>query len=141
MSMFNRFRSKKGDAKKILIVDDEPNILRTVADRLRMTGYEVVTAADGEEGLERALEEKPDLILLDILMPRLDGFATLDRLGQITETRDIPVIMLTARSQAEDVLRATASGAADYVVKPFDLVGLIEKIDKVLGGAKAGRPR
>lgn len=138
MSMFGRRHAKKVGGRKILIVDDEPNIVRTVADRLRMTGYEVVTAGDGQEGLERALEERPDLILLDIIMPGLDGYATLERLGQMEETRGIPVIMLTARSQAEDVQRATSSGAADYVVKPFDLVALMEKMERVLCGARTG---
>jgi len=136
--MFGRRHAKKVGSRKILIVDDEPNIVRTVADRLRMTGYEVVTAGDGQEGLERALEERPDLILLDIIMPGLDGYATLERLGQMEETRGIPVIMLTARSQAEDVQRATSSGAADYVVKPFDLVALMEKMERVLCGARTG---
>jgi len=136
--MFGRRHAKKVGGRKILIVDDEPNIVRTVADRLRMTGYEVVTAGDGQEGLERALEERPDLILLDIIMPGLDGYATLERLGQMEETRGIPVIMLTARSQAEDVQRATSSGAADYVVKPFDLVALMEKMERVLCGARTG---
>lgn len=136
--MLNILRSKKSDAKKILVVDDEPNIVRTVADRLKMRGYDVVTATDGEEGIEMALAEKPDLILLDIVMPKLDGNATLDRLRRLKETQGIPVFMLTARSQAEDVTRATSAGAVDYVVKPFDLVALLEKIETVLSGTKTG---
>ena len=136
--MFERFRAKKTVAKKILVVDDEPNIVRTVGDRLKMRGYDVVTATDGEEGIEVALAEKPDLILLDMVMPKLDGNAALDRLRQMEETRHIPVFMLTAMSQAEDVTRATAAGAVNYVVKPFDLVALLEKIEDVLSGIRKG---
>ncbi|MBI2190812.1 MAG: response regulator [Planctomycetes bacterium] len=132
--MFKWFRAKKTSAKKILIIDDEPIIVRTLQDRLKFTGYEVFTAADGEEGLQKAVQQKPDLVLLDIMMPKLDGHQVLERMRQMEDTREIPVIMLTARSQMEDVIKATSGGSADYVVKPFDLVALLEKIDKVLSG-------
>lgn len=136
--MFHILRAKKTGVKKILVVDDEPNIVRTVADRLKMKGYDVLTPADGEEGIQRALEQKPDLVLLDVMMPKLDGYGALERLRQMEETRRMPVIMLTARSQAEDVMRATSSGADDYVVKPFDFVALLEKIDQALSAVKTG---
>ena len=116
----------------VLVVDDEPNIVRTVADRLKMSGYDVIEAADGQEAIARALQDEPDVILLDVLMPELDGHAVVERLRQMEETRSLPVIMLTARSQVEDVARASALGAVDYVVKPFDLVELLEKIKSVL---------
>ena len=128
--------SKKTVKKKILIVDDEPNIVRTVGDRLKMSGYHVTVATDGQEAIERALQEKPDVILLDVLMPKLDGHATLERLRQMEETKSVPVIMLTARSQVEDVVRASSMGATDYVVKPFDLVELLEKIKSALSRKK-----
>jgi len=133
--MFGWNRSKKDGRKKILVVDDEPNIVRTVADRLKMNGYDVLTAVDGEAAVALALSDKPDLILLDLMMPVLDGLAALQRLRQTDQTRAIPVIMLTARSQVQDVERATAAGAADYVVKPFDLVEVLEKIKRELSRA------
>ena len=130
--MFRWLHSKKTSKKRILIVDDEPNIVRTVADRLKMSGYDVIVAADGQEGMECAVREQPDLILLDVFMPKLDGHAALERLRQMEETKTVPVIMLTARSQVEDVARASALGVVDYVVKPFDLVELLEKIKSAL---------
>jgi DNA-binding response OmpR family regulator len=134
--MFNSRESKQAAGKMILVVDDEPNIVRTVSDRLKMNGYRVVTAADGQEAIERALEEKPDLILLDVLMPRLDGHAALERLRQMEETRSTPVIMLTALDQTQHVARASSMGIADYVVKPFDLVVLLQKVKSALSGGK-----
>jgi two-component system OmpR family response regulator len=124
-----------GKKKKILVVDDEPNIVRTVADRLRMSGYDVITAADGEQAVAAAMKDRPNLILLDVIMPKLDGHGVLQRLRQMDETRQTPVIMLTARSQGQDVERATTAGVTDYIVKPFDLVEVLEKIKRELSRA------
>ena len=112
MNILKWRRPNRTAKKKILIVDDEPNIVRTVADRLKISGYEVVTASDGQEGVERACRDRPHLILLDIVMPQLDGHAAFERLRQMDETKSIPIIMLTARSQVEDVARAASTGAA-----------------------------
>lgn len=136
--MFKWLSGKKPTPKTILVADDEDNIVRTIADRLEMTGYNVVTASDGEEALEKALSQKPDLILLDIIMPRLDGHGTLEKLRQMDATRHIPVIMLTAQSQADDVHRANNAGANGYFVKPFDLVELLHKIEQVLAAGVQG---
>ncbi len=130
--MFKWLSSKKSARKRILVVDDEDNIVRTIADRLEMSGYQVVTASDGEEALDKVSSEKPDLIVLDIVMPKLDGHGVLERLKQMDASRHIPVIMLTAQSQADDVYRANAAGVDGYFVKPFDLVELISKIENVL---------
>ena len=130
--MFGWNRFKKGGRKKILVVDDEPNIVRTVADRLKMSGYDVVTAVDGEAAVAAALSDKPDLILLDLVMPGLDGIGALQRLRQMEQTRTIPVIMLTARSQVQDIERATAAGVTHYVVKPFDLVEVLDRVKQEL---------
>ena len=119
-------------AKKILVVDDEPNIVKMVGNRLRANNYEVITAIDGVDGIEKAKEEKPDLILLDIMMDRLDGHQTLDKLKELEETRSIPVIMLTAKAQSEDVERAMAGGSVDYIVKPFTPVTLLQKIERAV---------
>ena len=134
--MFNSRESKQAAGKTILVVDDEPNIVRTVSDRLKMSGYRVIAAADGQEAIDRALEEKPDLILLDVLMPGLDGHAALERLRQMEETRSVPVIMLTALDQTQHVARASSLGVADYVVKPFDIVSLLQKVKSALSGGK-----
>jgi two-component system alkaline phosphatase synthesis response regulator PhoP len=102
---------------RLLIIEDERPMRTALADCLETEGYRVLTAADGEAGLDRALEEKPDLILLDIMMPKLDGFALcaeLRRLGHLT-----PVLMLTAKGQVEDRVRGLDVGADDYLVKPF----------------------
>jgi len=122
--------------KKILIVDDEPHILKMVENRLKFSGYETITAQDGNEGLKKAQEQKPHLILLDILMPGMNGFQTLKKLKEQEDTRNIPVIILTAKGQPQDVEEAINLGASDYVVKPFTPIVLLEKINKVLEGPK-----
>jgi DNA-binding response OmpR family regulator len=129
---------KKSEHAKILVVDDEPNIVQTLRDRLEMNDYRVVTAGNGEEGLEKALGEKPDIILLDVIMPVMDGHEMLERLRRTDVGKEIPVIMLTARSQSHDIARANACGIEDYVVKPFDLSELLEKIENILEKRKAG---
>ena len=119
-------------AKKILIVDDEPRIVKMVEYRLQANGYEVVTAGNGIECLEKAKKEAPDLILLDILMPEMDGYQALLKLKSLDDTKSIPVIMLTAKGQVEDVVAAQGMGDDEYVVKPFNPVTLLEKIHKGL---------
>ena len=116
------------NAKRILVVDDEPRVREMLEFRLRLFGYEVLTAANGNEALDVAASEKPDLVLLDVMMPELDGFQVCSRLKQNEATRDIPVVMLTAKAEAKDVTRAFNSGAEDYVVKPYDPVVLQQKV-------------
>jgi len=118
---------------KILIIDDEPHIVKLVASRLEANGYDTIIASGGEEGLDKAARDKPDLILLDVLMPGIDGHQTLRELKARDETRMIPVIMFTAKGQLEDVEKAHEMGAVDYIVKPFNPVTLMEKISKTLG--------
>ena len=128
---------KKKDNVRILVVDDEPNIVQTLQDRLEMNEYTVFTACNGKEGLKKAQQEKPDVILLDVIMPIMDGHEMLEVLRKQPECDDISVIMLTARSQTQDIARANASGIDDYIVKPFDLSELLEKIETVLENRKA----
>jgi DNA-binding response OmpR family regulator len=118
---------------KILMVDDNPDILELMAARLVSDGYEVITATSGEEAVRKAASERPDLALLDIAMPVIDGFI-LGRLLRLDyATQDIPVIMVTARSSQKDILRALSEiHAADYIVKPFKPEELLAKIKKVL---------
>jgi DNA-binding response OmpR family regulator len=128
---------KKADRTKILVVDDEPNIVQTLRDRLEMNEYKVVTACNGKEGLETALQEKPDVILLDVIMPIMDGHEMLEALRRQPGGEEPSVIMLTARSQTQDISRANACGIDDYIVKPFDLSELLEKIESVVEHRKA----
>jgi DNA-binding response OmpR family regulator len=127
---------KKSEKIKILVVDDEPNIVQTLQDRLEMNEYIVSTAGNGREGLEKAQKEKPDVILLDVIMPVMDGHEMLEVLRKQPDCNDISVIMLTARSQTQDIARANACGIDDYIVKPFDLSELLEKIETVLENRK-----
>lgn len=136
--MFDFLGIKKKTAKtKILVIDDEPNIVQTLQDRLEMNEYEVVTAGNGREGLEKFEQEKPDVILLDVIMPIMDGHEMLEKLRKQSDGQDVSVIMLTARSQTQDIARANACGIDDYIVKPFDLSELLEKIESVVEHRKA----
>ncbi len=128
---------KKTDKVKILVIDDEPNIVQTLQDRLEMNDYEVVTAGNGKEGLKKTLQEKPDVILLDVIMPIMDGHEMLEVLRKQPGGNFSSVIMLTARSQTQDIARANACGIDDYIVKPFDLSELLEKIEVVVESRKA----
>ncbi len=119
--------------KKILVVDDEPHMVMVVKSRLMANGFDVITAGNGLIGFETAKKEQPDLIILDVLMPELNGYETLLKLKGTEETKAIPVIMFTAKSQIEDVERAQAAGACDYIVKPFSPPVLLEKIRNALG--------
>jgi DNA-binding response OmpR family regulator len=121
-------------AKKILVVDDEPHTVKMAESRLRANGYDVITAGNGAEGFQRAKEEKPDLILLDVIMPQMNGYETLGKLKEEKETKSIPVIMFTSKGQVDDVERASYGGAVDYIVKPFDPIVMLNKIKKVLKG-------
>lgn len=118
---------------KVLIVDDDAFLSGIYATKLELEGFLVVTARDGEEGLKAAMREKPDLILLDVLMPKLDGFEVLKRLKADAETKPIPVIMLTNLGQKEDIEKGLQDGAVDYLIKAhFVPAEAVEKIKKVL---------
>jgi DNA-binding response OmpR family regulator len=106
-------------AKKILIVDDEPNLVKMCEARLKASGYEVLTAFDGQQGLDKVKEEKPDLIILDHMMPNLDGFEVCRILKASDEYKDIPIVMLTASGQASEIETGLKKGVAAYITKPF----------------------
>jgi two-component system alkaline phosphatase synthesis response regulator PhoP/two-component system response regulator VicR len=120
--------------KKILAVDDEGFILRLIGVNLEKEGYQVITAADGEEALEKSLSEKPDLIILDVMMPVMDGYETLRRLRENKATAAIPVVMLTAKSQDSDVFKGWQSGADLYLTKPFNRSELVSFIKRIFQG-------
>jgi two-component system alkaline phosphatase synthesis response regulator PhoP len=104
----------------ILVVDDDPQVCRLVSINLTRAGYAVTTASDGEEALAKIAEARPDLVVLDVMMPRMDGFEALKRLKTNPDTEEIRVIMLTARSQDEDVFEGYGRGAHWYLPKPFE---------------------
>src|SRR2546427_2096948 len=119
---------------KILIVEDEPNMVAGLRDNFEYEGYQVITAGDGVEGLERALADSPDLVVLDVMMPRMSG---LDVCKQLKARRpSIPVIMLTARGQEVDKVVGLELGADDYVTKPFSIRELLARVKAVLRRAR-----
>lgn len=120
---------KKG---KILVVDDEVYIVHILDFSLGMEGYEVVIALNGEEALAKAAEHRPDLVVLDILMPKMDGYETCKRLKADAATRGIPVILLSAKGRQVDIKAGFEAGASDYVTKPFSPRKLVEKINEIL---------
>jgi DNA-binding response OmpR family regulator len=117
-------------SERILIVEDELPMRTALQDLLQAEGYRVLTAADGQSGLQRALTEKPDLILLDIMMPRLDGYAVCQELRRLSNP--VPVLMLTAKGQVEDRVMGLDVGADDYLVKPFSTEELLARVRALL---------
>jgi DNA-binding response OmpR family regulator len=131
--MLGLFKSKKKTSRaRVLVVDDESDIVSTIQYRLKFCGFDVITASNGKEGLEKAANEKPDIILLDINMPVMDGHEMLERLKNRPDLKDTPVIMLTAYSDRKDIAKTADLGIADYITKPFDFTELMEKISNAL---------
>jgi DNA-binding response OmpR family regulator len=118
-------------SKKILVVDDEDDILHFLELVLREKGYDDATASGGHEALTKAQLEQPNLILLDIMMPQMDGWEVLKLLRVDEETADIPVAMLSARTEAKDRVQGLQEGAIDYICKPFSLQDLLVKIETI----------
>ena len=118
--------------KKILLVDDESQLLAMMTLRLNAKGYEVIAAADGNEALEKVREQQPDLVVLDVMMPKLDGFHVCRMIKFDEKTQNIPVIILTAKSQKEDQDIGKDVKADAYLTKPFDSQVLLEKIENLL---------
>jgi len=117
----------------VLVADDDPDILSLVTLRLGLDGYEVIGAPDGERAVEEALERTPDLAIIDVTMPKLDGYEVAERLRQHEPTSAIPIILLTARVQDSDVARGIEAGADDYVKKPFSTADLRMRVQAALG--------
>jgi len=117
---------------KILLVDDEKDLVETVSFRLKALDYEVVCAYDGQQALELARKEKPDLIILDIMLPRMDGYKVCGLLKKDTRYAKIPIIMFTARAQQVDIETGKEMGAEAYINKPFEPQLLLEKIRELL---------
>lgn len=124
---------------RALVVDDEPDILRLIEIKLKKSGFEVLTAHDGQEGLEKALAEKPDIMLVDVMMPRMDGYSVVTAVKEQLGTQAPIVLLLTAKGQEADVVQGLSSGADDYIIKPFSPRELLARINVALikGGKHA----
>ncbi len=135
-------RSSQVDAAKakILVCDDDPLLLELMDFRLQAKGYAVVKAKDGAEALEMVRSERPDLVVLDAMMPRTDGFEVLARIKSDPQHSEIPVIMLTARKTEKDIVSALEKGADDYLVKPFIPEELLARLSRLLA-RRGARPR
>lgn len=122
------------DKKKILVIDDEPQLLAVLKTRLESNNYEVITAVDGNDGIEKLLKELPDLILLDIKMPKKDGYTFVKEMRANRNVKDTPVIILTARDKMKDLF--AIEGINEYIVKPFKSEELLESIAKCISKKK-----
>jgi DNA-binding response OmpR family regulator len=118
--------------KKILVIDDYPDNVFLLQDRLEQEGFEVIKAYDGNMGIKKAIEEKPDLILLDIMMPGISGYEVCKTLTNNEETKQIPIILLTALTEAENLKEGLQAGAFDYIKKPFNRTELVARIKSAL---------
>jgi len=117
---------------RILVIDDELDLLGLVKARLEMAGYEVLTAIDGEEGLAKARASAPDLIILDIMLPKMDGFEVCEALKIDEKYKHIPIIILTVKFQPVDIRFAKALGADAYITQPFEAKELLDKIKELI---------
>jgi len=132
--------TSNGQETTILVVDDSPTIRRVVVDSLTAHGYRVCEAADGVEGIREIATQRPDLILLDITMPRLDGYRLCRLVKSHATTRHIPVVMLSGKDGTFDRLRGRLAGSSDYITKPFDTPTLLQKIEHFLNKARKSAP-
>jgi CheY-like chemotaxis protein len=130
---FVHYNSDESEKKKILLVDDDPDILRLVEVVLKRSGFTVVTAKNGADALSYLQTDQPSMILLDVAMPGMNGFEVLSQLKTQPNLKSVPIMMLTARSQKEEIIKAIQMGAQNYMVKPFDSKELITRIKKILG--------
>lgn len=119
----------------ILLADDDEMTVRLIEHKLKQNGFDVISTHDGESAHDLVTSDKPDLVVLDGMMPGMDGFEVLRRLKEVPETSAIPVIMLTARKKEEDVVNALSLGAADYIVKPFMPAELVVRIQRIVAAA------
>jgi DNA-binding response OmpR family regulator len=121
-----------GGERTVLVVDDDPVIVRLLEVNFEMEGFAVRTAADGLEGLASAKAQRPDVIVSDVMMPRMDGLQLVNELKADPATASIPVILLSAKAQADDVRAGIDAGADDYVTKPFEPLDLLDRVVKLL---------
>ena len=125
---------------KILVVEDSPTYLRKIADFLQSLGYEVITAMDGEEALEKAVRENPSLIVLDVILPKKNGFQVCRQLKTSPATQDIKILMITSKSQDSDRFWGLKQGADEYLTKPFDEDVLLANVTRLLSDEQTSNP-
>jgi CheY-like chemotaxis protein len=123
----------EGDEKRVLVADDDPVILRLIQVNLELEGYQVLTANNGEEAVETATAEHPDLVILDIMMPRMDGYQACEQLKADAATRNIPIVFLSAKAQQADIEKGKSYGVQEYLTKPFDPTELLDVVDRLVG--------
>lgn len=116
----------------VLVVDDDPVIQKLLQVNFEMEGYDVITAGDGEEGLAKAQSEHPDAVVLDVMMPKMDGLEVARRLKGADATKAIPIILLSAKAQQADVQAGQATGADEYLTKPFDPLELLQRVGALI---------
>lgn len=124
--------NEEKSAKKILVIDDEPIIVKMLESRLKANGYEVITATDGQEGLNAARSQNPDLIILDLMLPKIDGYRFCRLMKLDDNHKHIPIVMFTARVQKEDEKMGLDAEADAYITKPFDPKTLLDKLRELL---------
>ncbi len=117
---------------KVLVVDDDPVILKLLRVNFEMEGYVVVSASDGQQALDMARAEHPDVVLLDVMMPVMDGLDVSRALRADEATRELPIVLVSAKAQASDLERGMDAGADDYITKPFDPLELLDRVGQVL---------
>jgi DNA-binding response OmpR family regulator len=122
--------------RSVLVVDDEPNILLSLQFLMKKAGYEVRTAKDGDEALAELAKAAPDLVLLDVMMPKRDGFDVCQKIRSNPNWKDVRIIMLTARGRPIEREKGLALGADDYITKPFSTKAVIERVESILGGSQ-----
>jgi DNA-binding response OmpR family regulator len=121
----------------ILVVDDDPVILQLLQVNFEMEGFKVLTAADGQEGVDRTRTDRPDVVVSDVMMPRMSGLELLAVLKGDPTTASIPVLLLTAKAQQADVVDGLAQGADDYVTKPYEPLDLVERVNRLIAASGA----
>ena len=126
---------------RVLVVDDEPDVLLLCRVNFEFAGHEVLETDNAEGALSLAASEQPDLIVLDIMLPNRDGLSILEQLGEQPETREVPVVLLTAKTQEHDKLKGYQAGAAEYITKPFSPIALTEAAEAIYSMTPAERER
>ena len=121
---------------KVLVVDDDPVIVRLLEVNFEMEGFEVVSAVDGADGVEKARSEQPDVVVSDVMMPKLNGLELCEALKADAATSNIPVVLLSAKAQVTDIRAGLDAGADDYVTKPFEPLELVDRVNRLLETAK-----
>lgn len=124
---------------RVLVIDDEPDVLMLCRVNLQLAGHEVVEASNGTVGLELARKLEPDVVVLDVMLPKMDGLTVLNELASSESTRHMPVIMLTAKTQLEDRRKAWRAGCVEYLTKPFSPIELVELVGRA--GAMSSQER